>query len=1268
MSDDELTLEELEEMDEISRTSEISQNRVLQEDSPFLDTVADVTSGAARGVLKAADETLDFLGSTADSGFEMVQKYIFGDEDADGFMDDLGAGENIFGVSDWIDAPSSTAGQISQDLTQFIGGYILPGGVALKTAKAGTRAARYFGAKKPLKGSDFETVQKLGKITGKGINKAAKAVEKGLDSRVGSSMFKSAVSASVAHDPYAKRLSDIIQENPALANPVNEWLASDPTDGQALNRFKAALEDIALGGIFEGVLKLATKVKGRGAGKDTEPDAVTDEAIKKDQEKTVKAREKKAAEKQKKFKAAEKEQKLKEEGKKTDLKNTKELFTENVEKNAAKDGMATRDYLNSKNKDWLAKSADELGIKYNTKTTRKEILDKLNKVIKDTEKLRNTTKVKVKDTKTSGIKKVATPKAINTQLVENLKKSIKDPKSLKLALNSQKNIMNFTNHTKKDDKYFSRFANDASDEMVNVINESIKTLAPTLKGIKNKQSIEEAFQESAKFLQDMTGTKAKDWEKIAYTYGKGIEQAQSALIGIQSKIANQLNTLKNISKADSAAKNANEKLLLERKFIEETEALQKYLAASKMIQAPIGRALRMQREKIMDTDSIITGFKAAEDALGGKAALKKFKFALANSSSNMRDFGKHMKLLEPSGLHKSQAVLSELFRSMILFNFKTHITNTLSGLVETGFVPLEKKVGAIAARVFGQISAAEYKQLSNQIKAHYMGVSLAKKQAYYYAKQAFKNERNILDPLNRQLEHQDINKLTSEYLNISKGKLGSFVDSIGKTTRGSLRLLGSEDEFIKQINYRAKIFSDGYLEGLEMGQKGEALKKYALKKVDDAFDANGMATNKEALQYARQITFTEDLEISLFKNIQRLANQTPALQLFLPFVRTPSNLIIRAAQRSGPLGLLSKRMRNDILNGTPEQKALAIGRLTTSSAIGFGIFSLISEGRITAGGPPDPQQNRLWRMAGNQPYSIRVGGNWIGYNRLDPLFMPVGALANLAEAQDFDASQDAAAAVIYGLSSVLQDKAYFQGITNLLSAISESNPDRISDMTSFGENLVASFIPAAPQQLTEMFFSSSYNEYGFDETEYAPLREAIGLTDKIRRRLPRINENLPVKYNWLTGKPLLNYDPMSTGFPIKPDDFSDEVSTELLDLNYGFQGVPKTINKVELNSQEFSDFNRFMGTIKIDGRTLLQSVKRAMDNSQYRRDDPDRIYDGMFASPEIKVISEIFSKYRGAAKVELMKKHPELRQKIFLSKRSKATGRNYLEEFLESNR
>jgi hypothetical protein len=41
-------------------------------------------------------------------------------------------------------------------------------------------------------------------------------------------------------------------------------------------------------------------------------------------------------------------------------------------------------------------------------------------------------------------------------------------------------------------------------------------------------------------------------------------------------------------------------------------------------------------------------------------------------------------------------------------------------------------------------------------------------------------------------------------------------------------------------------------------------------------------------------------------------------------------------------------------------------------------------------GPSDPQMNRAWRDAGNQPYSIRVGDTWYGYNKVDPLGMHLG--------------------------------------------------------------------------------------------------------------------------------------------------------------------------------------------------------------------------------------------------------------------------------------
>jgi len=74
-------------------------------------------------------------------------------------------------------------------------------------------------------------------------------------------------------DPHQERLSNLIQEYPALANPVNEYLAAKPDDGAAEGRFKNALEGLGLGvltdGFFKGVRLLRevnfAKAKGTAA-------------------------------------------------------------------------------------------------------------------------------------------------------------------------------------------------------------------------------------------------------------------------------------------------------------------------------------------------------------------------------------------------------------------------------------------------------------------------------------------------------------------------------------------------------------------------------------------------------------------------------------------------------------------------------------------------------------------------------------------------------------------------------------------------------------------------------------------------------------------------------------------------------------------------------------------------------------------------------------------------------------------------------------------
>ncbi len=50
------------------------------------------------------------------------------------------------------------------------------------------------------------------------------------------------LSAFLTMGPDDPGLANLIQEHPALANPITEFLATKPGDNAALNRFKHALE------------------------------------------------------------------------------------------------------------------------------------------------------------------------------------------------------------------------------------------------------------------------------------------------------------------------------------------------------------------------------------------------------------------------------------------------------------------------------------------------------------------------------------------------------------------------------------------------------------------------------------------------------------------------------------------------------------------------------------------------------------------------------------------------------------------------------------------------------------------------------------------------------------------------------------------------------------------------------------------------------------------------------------------------------------------
>ena len=104
--------------------------------------------------------------------------------------------------------------------------------------------------------------------------KGAKAA--GITNKVGQVMAAGAVADAFAFDPHEDRLSDLIQENPTLANPITDYLEADEDDSAAEGRFKNAIEGLALGGIADGFFRTVKLLRTNRIEKATQRRLISD--------------------------------------------------------------------------------------------------------------------------------------------------------------------------------------------------------------------------------------------------------------------------------------------------------------------------------------------------------------------------------------------------------------------------------------------------------------------------------------------------------------------------------------------------------------------------------------------------------------------------------------------------------------------------------------------------------------------------------------------------------------------------------------------------------------------------------------------------------------------------------------------------------------------------------------------------------------------------------------------------------------------------------
>ena len=437
------------------------------------------------------------------------------------------------------------------------------------------------------------------------------------------------------------------------------------------------------------------------------------------------------------------------------------------------------------------------------------------------------------------------------------------------------------------------------------------------------------------------------------------------------------------------------------------------------------------------------------------------------------------------------------------------------------------------------------------------------------------------DPLTK-LDVKQTKAITAENLNLT-GIAGRAADFLGEAIRLPGRFLTAGDELFKSVNYRMELNALAFRQARQEGLEGRAMAA----RMTDITNNPPANIVEEATKFARVQTFTNELG-KTGRSVQNLANSHPAIKLILPFVRTPTNIVKLVGVKS-PLAPFAKSVREDIAAGGA-RRDLALAKMSSGTMIMAAAAGMAGEGRITGGGPANPNLKKILRDTGWQPYSIVIGrdadATYLAYNRLDPVGMTMGMAAdyseisgNIGEADLLDVSS----AIVMATAKNLTSKTYLSGLTTFLGAIDQSTIDPEKENRSarrFLERLGTSAIP----------FTSLLGQTArvIDPT----LRDADGLIQSMKARIPGYSADLPARLN-MWGEEIILEGGLGPDIisPIyishgKEADISNEIWNQRLPI-----GMPsRSLKGVKMSSQEYHDFIKLTASTDIK-RTMEQFIK-----------------------------------------------------------------------------
>jgi hypothetical protein len=455
--------------------------------------------------------------------------------------------------------------------------------------------------------------------------------------------------------------------------------------------------------------------------------------------------------------------------------------------------------------------------------------------------------------------------------------------------------------------------------------------------------------------------------------------------------------------------------------------------------------------------------------------------------------------------------------------------------------------------------------------------------------------------------------------------LGVVADFLGKYADIPMKALGAEDEFFKTIGYRAELHAQAYRRAAGQGLEGETAARY----IADLMENPDELLKGKATDFSRYVTFQQELEGS-WSSIGRSVNQSPWMRIVLPFVKTPTNIWLETIERT-PLAPLTSSYKEAIKRGGADAQ-IAKSRMYMGSGMMASVGVLSATDMITGAGPKEPKSRASLMASGWQPYSVKVGDQWVSYAKIEPISGVLALAADACEVvSNMDDEQEAeGVARDFGMviGQYLDNRTYFKGIADVLNSV--FNPTAERNIQSYALDVGISAVP--PGQIGPWFNQTVMG----DKT----MRDARMWLDKIMAHTPGLSEHVPSKRDiWgeeITVKPGIGPDSLS------PFAYSaiknDPTSKAMIEDGITVGMPPKAITfgghgdeGIRLLPEEYSRL------VELSGKTAKPLAEKLLGSAAYK-DAPTQM--------KQMAINQFMSQARAVAKQTIYNEFPGLKERV----------------------